>query len=79
MAAKALDSKSGMVERKEKRISSFRELFFDDFESRKALKGLVSACEWTSDGCDVSLRCSSELGQWLLPSLHACICILRKP
>jgi hypothetical protein len=50
MAAKALDSKSGMAERKEKRISSFRELFFDDFKSSKALKGLVSACKWPEAG-----------------------------
>ena len=44
MAAKALDTKSGMSEHREKRVSSVGQLFGDDLKSSKAIKGLISAC-----------------------------------
>lgn len=58
MAAKSLDTKAGMAQRKEKRVSSAGELFGDDFKSSRAIKGLISACRLAA--------CSTRLAwQWL--------------
>jgi hypothetical protein len=48
MAAKALDTKTGMSEHREKRVSSVGQLFGDDLKSSRAIKGLISACTLTA-------------------------------
>jgi hypothetical protein len=44
MAAKPLDSKAGLAEHREKRITSVGQLFGDDLKSSRSIKGLISAC-----------------------------------